>query len=125
MTKFIIADGRAVYGIGDTPEEAHQDARQWMDPDKLLPLDDLPRRVQNDGSMYLARATAGLVAAINRDPQCGRDGNPDGIECTEEESELLHDFGDALPVGSTPDRIAAAKVAKDAFEAQQERGGEA
>lgn len=86
MTKFIVADGNAVYGIGDTPEAAYADAAQYAE---FPAFDDLPRRAQSDGSAYIGRASEALCDLIMTSrPDCSRV-SIDGIEYTETEADEI------------------------------------
>lgn len=81
--KYIIANQEAVYGIGDTPEAAHAEARQFADD--LPALTDLPTRPST--GMYVGRASAALIAEIECNPQAARCPGGDWIEYTLAEHE--------------------------------------
>lgn len=53
MTSYIAHDNNAIYGVGDTPNGARADARQWVDADAPLTVtrctDTLARRVRAAG----------------------------------------------------------------------------
>lgn len=84
--KFILANGVAIYGIGDTPEAAYAHGTEFGE---FAPLDTLPRREQSDGSAYIGRASIALCdRAMSGAPDCARV-NIDGIEYTPEEADAL------------------------------------
>lgn len=64
MPYAVIQDGYAVFGTGNTKEEAINDARQWVDnPDAL---DDLKDRPSNVGAFYITDCTEALVAEVEK-----------------------------------------------------------
>ena len=50
----IIQKGYEIFGSGDSPEKALEDAKEWMDRDSVLILEELPSyNTANDGAFCL------------------------------------------------------------------------
>lgn len=82
---YVVADNYAIYGVGDTREDAMTNAKEWMDPkedgsDVLAGIRDGVSRTLDE--LYVAPATAALINLVLTDGGNIAWGDWDGICCT-------------------------------------------
>lgn len=64
MTFAIVQNGYAIFGVGDTLQEAYRDAQEWTE--NMLPLAELPSTSNISGELYWARITDALAAQVRK-----------------------------------------------------------
>lgn len=81
--------GYAVFGVGETVQQAKADAAQWLDHDAREALADVTWNARpNDGEMRLARVTPALATAVHaRGGMLAYGQLADGTLCTEDEAD--------------------------------------
>jgi len=64
MPYAVIQDGYAIFGTGNTKEDAIADAAKWVDNQDAL--DDIGDRPAHVGDFYIADCTEALVAEVEK-----------------------------------------------------------
>ena len=92
-TGFIVTDGNAIWGAGDTIISAIEDARDWID------ISHTPELVENEsrqkehrmhGELFVAPATAKLVDVVLTDGTPDSWGCINGTHCTNAQESTYH-----------------------------------
>ena len=91
--KYVVTDGKVIYGLGNTPDEAQKEADRYCAIKCREPFDDVPRLhipetirdAVREGQVFMARCSERLAKSTKEASHISILINPKGVLCLERE----------------------------------------